>query len=149
MMSRMLREAGADILHRPMPMTTQNPAFSKGGNWSVFNDLNWNVAVVMHRDLFCTLRSQREHNHITNEQDAFERIRKSITNIYQQLSASGKPWYPMTYESCVRRQCVMLLCERLGLEGSVKTVWADANAKHYGGRFWTDRVPLWKRPTAE
>lgn len=148
MLCRMLAEAGAQVLHKPMPMSTHAERYPDG-LWPTFTDWEWDAAVVIHRDLRCTLNGQLAQGHTRDLDHATTRTRKAIVSIYTQFGASDRPWWPVTYESLARPEAVTDLCDRLGLDASqVRTRWEDANAKHYGGPAWSDHTPLWKRPVS-
>jgi hypothetical protein len=147
MLVRMLTEAGATVLHHPMPMSTHT---SEDGVWTVFSRLEWDAAVVITRDFHCTIKAQVEAGHVRDEAHAIERTRAALTNIYVQLGICNKPWFPVTYESLARPGAVHALCRLLGLDDlKVRTVWHDANAKHYGGAEWSEHRPLWALPMSD
>ncbi len=153
MLCRMITEAGGVILHRPMPMSTHwRPGMagdptSWDGVWTDFAMLPWNQAVVIHRDFSCTVKAQVAAGHVPDLEKAIDRTRRAITNIYTQLNGDARPWWTVTYESLARPEAVKDLCSRLGLDyARVRTVWQDANAKHYGGEAWEDHDPLWSKP---
>lgn len=155
MLSRMLTEAGAMVLHKPMPMSTHwqpgmagNPE-SWDGVWTDFSLIEWEAAVVIQRDFNCTVKAQVAAGHVKNEKRAIERTRQALANIYGQLSVINRPFFTVSYESLARPEALVNLCGRIKLDSSkIKTTWHDANAKYYGGKAWSDHDPLWKRPSA-
>ncbi len=156
MLARMLTEAGASVLHKPMPMSTHwrpgmpGTAETWDGAWTDLSALDWAAAVVIHRDWRCTIQGQVDAGHVRDEAHAIARTRTAIANIYAQLAAVDRPWFTVTYESLRSPQAVADLCARLGLDGSaVRTRWHDANAKHYGGAEWGEHRPLWAMPVSD
>lgn len=148
MLARMLTEAGAVVLHKPMPMSTHSEVYAAtDGLWTDFAALDWDAAVVIHRDWRCTIRGQVEAGHVRDEEHAAARTRTAIANIYSQLAHLARPWFTVTYESLRSPQAVADLCDLLGLDATaVRTKWHDANAKHYGGHPWGEHRPLWAQP---
>lgn len=154
MLCRMLTEAGATVLHKPMPMSTHWRPGMPGtpdtwdGVWTDFATLEWDAAVVIHRDIACTIRAQVAAGRVRDEQHAIDRTRRAVANIYTRLGNLDRPWWTVTYESLARPEAVADLCARLDLDATkVRTTWRDANAKHYGGEAWEDHAPLWERAT--
>lgn len=147
MLCRMLTEAGATVLHHPMPMSTHAHRYPDG-LWTDFATLEWDAAVVITRDPIPTIGGQVAQGHARDIAHATERTRKALVNIYGQLGLTDRPWWPVTYEGLARREAVLGLCGLLGLDGEPITEWRDANAKWYGGPAWSDHTRLWERPRA-
>lgn len=153
MLCRILTEAGAAVLHKPMPMSTHwQPGMPGGreawdGAWTDLVALEWDVAAIITRDPWCTIEAQVGAGHVRDEAQAVRRTRQSLIEIYRQLATTSRPWWPITYESLSRPEAVTELCLRLGLDGGrVETRWQDANSKYYGGDEWSDRRPLHTHP---
>lgn len=151
MLCRMLTEAGAEILHKPMPMSTHwrpgmpgNPT-EWDGLWPDFAGWDWDAAVVITRDIYCATRAQVRAGHVPTFDKALDRTRRALVEIYRQLGDLDRPFWPVTYESLARPEALASLCAILGLDASqILTRWQDANAKHYGGPEWSDHRPLWQ-----
>lgn len=154
MLCRMLTEAGAVVLHKPMPMSTHWRPGMPGtpetwdGAWTDLGALEWDAAVVIVRDPVCTVKAQVAAGHVTDERRATDRTRRALVAIFDQLGATVRPWWLVTYEGLARPEAVAGLCGLLGLDGTPVTRWEDANAKWYGGPEWSDHTPLWERPRA-
>jgi len=154
MLCRMLTEAGAAVLHKPMPMSTHWRPGTPGdpdnwdGLWTDFSTIEWDAAVVIIRDPVCAVASQVKQGHARDADHAATRTRQALVNIYGQLAQTTKPWWTVTYEGLARPEAAEALCRLLRLPGRPVTRWQDANAKHYGGRSWADHSRLHERPRA-
>lgn len=142
MLCRMLIESGANVLHKPMPMTHAIYPQDVDGVWTSFSELEWDAAVIIHRDLYCTLNGQVAAGHVKDIDHAIRRTREALSSIYAQLAVSGRPFWPVTYESLARPEAVNSLCLLLDLPGVPTTKWEDANAKYYGGPVFQDHRRL-------
>lgn len=137
-MTRVLTEAGGEVLHRPMPMTMR---FAKEGIWPYFRPHGCPMFVVMFRDVYSTVRAQITAGRVKTEEEGIERIHEAYHAIFQQIE--NLLWTPVTYESLGTDGVVERICERLGLDSSrVMSQWKDANAKYYGGEHFSDNSPL-------
>jgi hypothetical protein len=154
MLCRMVTEAGAHVLHHPMPMSTHwrpgmpGTAATWDGHWSDFAALEWDAALVVVRDPICTLAAQVAAGHVRDSDHAARRYRASLASIFAQLAAATEPWWVVPFESLARPEAAVGICRLLGLDGEPSTCWEDANAKHYGGEPWSDHSRLWERPRA-
>lgn len=152
MLTRMLREAGGSVVHRPMPYGGKRKAKDANGRsvripgtavWPELVDDEPDVVVVVERDLRSTIRSQVEVGHVADEDEALAAIRRAYLDIATQLAALKVPFWPVAYGAMSRPEARADLCGWLGLDaGKITTVWCNANAKYYGGPAWSDRRSL-------
>lgn len=140
MVTRILREAGGQVIHRAFPHGGSKAGRPDSAVWPDLRTESIDAAVVTSRDLRSTVRSQLACCHVDTEERALANIRRAYRDIFAQLTV---PFWPVTYESLWRPEAVADLCGWLGLDFTrVQTSVQDANAKWYGGPEFTDRSGL-------
>ncbi|HVV35376.1 MAG TPA: hypothetical protein VHC63_02150 [Acidimicrobiales bacterium] len=131
LMSKLLAQAGCEVLHRSFPYEG-----SELRHWPVapVSDYDPDAIVVMMRDWWAAAPSQVRAGHVPDEDTAMANLQEASCLIASLVH--GRSWRAVSYESLVQRPQVVMnnVCDWLGVARLRVGEIFDGNERYLGAR---------------